>query len=128
MSIIWEVAVQGRFNRAQWVYEFDVLTSENGKNWTVALQEQRGPESCDDIVYVAFDKPMAAQYVRIVPKKWSGWISLRFDVRSSEIQPDELHIMKLWDMNSLSDEELKEITQTELHSIFQHFQGDFGIK
>jgi hypothetical protein len=128
LSHAWEIAVQGRFNREQWLTRFDVLTSENGKEWDVAAENRQGPSGCDDIVYVVFDKPITARYVRIHAREWHGWISLRFDVKVSEIEPGQMTLEKRWTMENQTAEKLTTLTKEELTIIYGAFAGEFSIK
>ncbi len=128
VNYVWEVAVQGRFNREQWLTRFDVLTSENGKDWQVAAENRQGPSGCDDIISVAFDKPIAARYVRIHAREWHGWISLRFDVFAGEIEPAQLTIEKKWMLEGKTADSITSITKDELQSIYKEFAGEFSIK
>jgi hypothetical protein len=128
LNHVWEVSVQGRFNREQWLTRFDVLTSENGKDWQVAAENRQGPSGCDDIISVAFDKPLAARYVRIHAREWHGWISLRFDVLASEIEPAQLTIEKRWTMENQTAEKLTTLSKEELTIIYGAFAGEFSIR
>lgn len=128
LSFVWEVAVQGRFNREQWLTRFDLLTSENGKDWQIVAENRQGPSGCDDIIYVTLDKPTAARYVRIHAREWHGWISLRFDVKTSEIEPGQLTIEKRRKLDNETVESLTSFTKEELQSIYKEFTGDFSIK
>jgi hypothetical protein len=128
LSHVWEIAVQGRFNREQWLTRFDVLTSENGKDWQAVAENRPGPSGCDDIVYVVFDKPIAARYVRIHAREWHGWISLRFDVKASDIEPGQLTIEKRWTMENQTAEKLTTLTKGELTIVYGAFAGEFSIK
>lgn len=127
-SHVWEIAVQGRFNREQWLTRFDVLISENGKDWQTAAENRQGPSGCDDIVHVTFEKLIAARYVRIHAREWHGWISLRFDVKASDIEPGQLTIEKKSKIENGTVESLISLTREELQKIYTEFTGEFSIK
>jgi hypothetical protein len=128
LSHVWEVSVQGRFNRDQWVTRFDVMISESGKEWRTISENIQGPSGCDDIVYITFEKPNSARYIRIYVREWHKWISMRFDVKASEIEPAQLTIEKKWTMENQTMDSLKAISLSELKDIYNDFAGNFSIR
>ena len=128
MSYVWEVAVQGRFNRDQWVTQFDIAISDDGKNWTKIAENCDGPQSGNDIVYFTFEKAQLAQYVRIIPLAWKGWISMRFDVKASPVQPNKITLAKRWSLVDASVDSILELTRKEINEVSNYFNGDFSIK
>ena len=128
LSHVWEVAVQGRFNRDQWITRFDIMTSESGKEWRTISENIQGPSGCDDIVYITYEKPNSARYIRIHAREWHNWISMRFDVKASEIEPAQLTIEKKWALENQTMDSLKEISLSELKDIYTDFAGNFSIR
>jgi len=128
LSHVWEIALQGRFNREQWLTRFDVLTSENGHQWLVVAENRQGPTGCDDIVSVVFERPVSSRYVRIHAREWHGWISLRFDVKASGVEPGQMTIEKKKRIEDETFDSLISHTREELEVLYKEFKGDFSIK
>jgi len=74
-----EVAVQGRFNKPQWVIKYNLLLSKDLTNW-VTFENIAGVTDKDTVSYFKLPKPNDCQYVRFIPKEWNGHISMRIDV------------------------------------------------
>lgn len=73
------VVTQGRRDANQWVTSYKVEVSVNGRNFkpvecgrTFDANKDRNGK-----VKVLFTIPLRAQYVRIIPQTWSGWMSMR---------------------------------------------------
>ncbi len=127
-SMIFEVALQGRFNREQWITRYDLLVSDNGKDWTLIAANHPGVDSCEEVQVLVLTKPVIARYVRIQPKEWHGWISLRFDVKACDVLPNQFTIEKTWDMDALQPDQLMTETAQTLQKVYDAFKGEFGIR
>jgi hypothetical protein len=126
--MIFEVALQGRFNSEQWITRYDLLVSDNGKDWTRIAANHPGVDSCEEIQVLVLTKPVIARYVRIQPKEWHGWISLRFDVKACDLLPNQYTIEKTWEMDALQPNQLMTETEQTLQKVYDAFKGEFGIK
>lgn len=123
-----KVAIQGRYNREQWVSKFKILISSDGKKFEQIGEEFSGNSDQQTAVEVPLVPAPVAQFVRIVPTEWHGHISLRFDVMSSDFQDEPFEMRN----NSFS-KNLMEYSQTSEHlaktisKVQEAFPGRFGL-
>ena len=124
-----KVAIQGRYNREQWVSKFKILISSDGKKFEQIGEEFNGNSDQQTVVEVPLVPAPVAQFVRIVPTEWHGHISLRFDVLSSDFQDEPFEMRN----NSFS-KNLMEYSQTSeqlaktISKVQEAFSGRFGLK
>ena len=78
-ELINKVAVQGRFNYAQWVTKYNLLISSDLKNWT-KFEKIEGSIDQETVSIYQLPQPVKGQFVRFVPLEWNGHISMRIDV------------------------------------------------
>ena len=127
-KVIQKVAIQGRYNREQWVSKFKISVSVDGKKFEEIGREFEG--NCDQktIVEVALEANSIGRYVRIVPTEWYGHISMRFDVQTKNFSefPFEINFRNF--VNNLSEMELlsQEIS-TVVAAVQKDFPGKFGL-
>ena len=78
------VVTQGRVQQRyrQWVTQFKVMTSEDGKkwDWVECGRVWEGNRDANTKVYNTFEAPIYARFVRFVVEKWSNWPSMRAGV------------------------------------------------
>lgn len=75
------VVTQGRHNAHQWVTSYKVEYSDDGVNWGEVDDGRIFNGNTDMNTHVKhwFRTPVTARSIRISPKSWYAWISLRFD-------------------------------------------------
>jgi hypothetical protein len=73
------IVTQGRRDANQWVTSFTVEVSVDGRNFKPVECDRTFDANSDknSKVKVLFSIPLRAQYVRIIPQTWSGWLSMR---------------------------------------------------
>ena len=84
------VITQGRnnhvFKTEQWVSEFEAYYSMDCQTWTPVAGHDGNAKlfsantDADNTVKALFDFPIRARCLRLHPKTWNDWISMRFDV------------------------------------------------
>ncbi|CAH3022884.1 unnamed protein product [Porites evermanni] len=79
------VATQGRQNANQWVRSYTVRYSVDGMSFRPYRENRRakifiGNTDRHSVVYHQFVRPFKAIYVRIYPRSWYGWISMRAEL------------------------------------------------
>ena len=76
------VVTQGRKDTDQWVTQYSVLTSTDGKTWTKAgsfsANTDRNTKVQRELAY-----PVQARWVRFVAHTWSGHVSMRAGLLTS---------------------------------------------
>ncbi|MFN5208659.1 MAG: discoidin domain-containing protein [Bacteroidota bacterium] len=78
-EIICAVAIQGRHEATEWVTLYNLLVSENLKDWTT-YEEIKGSSDQNVVVEFHLHEPAIGRYVRFVPQEWHKHISMRVDV------------------------------------------------
>ena len=83
------MAIQGKAHDIfdiEYVSEFSVDYSRDGRNWTTAVAKAEGVTSgTNDVKYYKFDQPLIARVVRLYAKKCVNYCTARFEVFFSEI-------------------------------------------
>lgn len=76
------VMTQGRSNADQWITEYMVSYTNDGRSWTFADKGRLFQANTDRNTWIRnnFDAPVFARAIRIHPTKWVNHISFRFDV------------------------------------------------
>ncbi|XP_023224481.1 EGF-like repeat and discoidin I-like domain-containing protein 3 [Centruroides sculpturatus] len=80
------VVTQGREDIEQWVTAYSVSYSNDGTNWNSILDEKGNPQifpgNFDSVTKTTAYLPqmLRAQYIRIIPKRWNNWISLKLEI------------------------------------------------
>lgn len=97
------IRIQGNPNKDMWVSKFSVATSLNGQTWSTIQDANLGSDAVfignhdkNTPVDVMLDgahgnNEIRTHFVRILPKKFYGGISLRFEVLSCRTPPSELY-------------------------------------
>jgi NADH:ubiquinone oxidoreductase subunit len=127
-KLIQKLAIQGRYNREQWVSKFKILVSVDGKKFEEIGAGFEG--NCDQktVVEVALESNAVGRYVRIVPTEWHGHISMRFDVQTKNFSefPFEINFKKF--TNNLTEMEfLSQEISTVVSDLQKDFPGKFGL-
>eukprot|EP01012_Entosiphon_sulcatum_P059271 TRINITY_DN8363_c0_g1_i1.p1 TRINITY_DN8363_c0_g1~~TRINITY_DN8363_c0_g1_i1.p1 ORF type:complete len:164 (+),score=25.05 TRINITY_DN8363_c0_g1_i1:23-493(+) len=82
------IQTQGRGDKPypQWVTQYQLLTSNDGINFTFVANGRHFAANSDQntVVENHLDPPLVAQVLRIRPTAWNGHISLRFDALYEE--------------------------------------------
>ena len=73
------VAVQGRFNNPQWVTKYNLLISDDLKNWET-FENNEGVHDQESVSIFQFPSNIQGRYIRFLPLEWHGHISMRVDV------------------------------------------------
>lgn len=75
------IVTQGRGDADQWVEEYMVSYTMDGREWTFVERGRRFEGNYDRNTWVRndFKEPVYARSIRIHPTKWFGHISMRFD-------------------------------------------------
>eukprot|EP00961_Rhodomonas_salina_P191251 2580405-Rhodomonas_salina.5 len=73
------VVTQGRHDLDEWVTGLKVAASSDGVTWIDVQCGRVFDANADKAtkVFNTFDEPVKAQYVRIYPETWHGWMSMR---------------------------------------------------
>jgi hypothetical protein len=76
------VVTQGRSNNDQWITEYMVSYSNDGREWTFVDKGRLFKANTDRNTWVRnnFDQPVFARAIRIHPTGWVNYISFRFDI------------------------------------------------
>ena len=87
LQVIAGVVTQGRRDANQWVTSFIVKVSADGRQWKDVECQRRwkGNKDRSTKVKTYFPEPLLARHVRIYPKTWSGWPSMRAGVLICEM-------------------------------------------
>ena len=127
-KLIQKVAIQGRYNREQWVTKFRVQVSLDGKKFEEVGSVFEGNVDQHSIVEVALEPNPVARFVRIVPIEWHGHISMRFDVETKDFREQAFEMKKEILVGNLSEIELQSTSMAEVISNIQNtFKGKFGL-
>ena len=128
VKTVWAVAIQGRYNRDQWVKSFSVKTSIDGKVWVDALTAVTGNSDKETVVEQFFSNPVQARFVRMIPREWNTWISSRFDVLAGPKSDTGINL-EIWQTLNLSNpsETFSSVTEI-IESLQKSFSGSFGLK
>jgi von Willebrand factor len=76
------VVTQGKPGVDQYVTEYQVSYTMNGRDWTFVDEGRlfNGNYDRNTKVRNDFDRPVLARAIRILPTKWFGALRMRFDV------------------------------------------------
>ena len=82
MTEVTGVATQGRQDADEWVRSYILLFSHDGSTFTnyLAGKSFAGNNDRDTVVKHDLKPPVIARYIRLVPKTWYVWISLRMEL------------------------------------------------
>ncbi|XP_072041386.1 uncharacterized protein [Amphiura filiformis] len=88
------VLIQGRHDHPQYVTQFKVQYSNDGKNWKFVQQLNDHGEVVFDgnadqntVITNLFPTPVIASYIRVLPTVWNGGISMRFELIGCVVPP-----------------------------------------
>jgi len=123
-----KIAIQGRYNREQWVKKFKIFLSVDGKKFEQIGGEFDGSSDQHTTIEVELNPNPIAQIVRIVPTEWHGHISLRFDVQASEFKEHPFEMKTNSFINNLnSTEALSQELFNIVSDLQKNFPGKFGM-
>ena len=71
------IVTQGRGDSDQWVTSYQIATSLDGTSWSEKSETFNANDDQNTKVENFLNDPVEAQYIRIYPVSWSGWISMR---------------------------------------------------
>jgi hypothetical protein len=127
-KLVQKIAIQGRYNREQWVTKFRIMVSLDGKKFEEIGTGFDGNTDQKTIVEVVLEPNPVARVVRIVPLEWHGHISMRFDVQAKEFREQSFE-MKIENFaESLEESEALGNKMAEVISDIQKtFPGKFGL-
>jgi hypothetical protein len=124
-----KVAIQGRYNREQWVTKFRVQVSIDGKKFEEVGSQFQGNVDQHSVVEVALEPNSVARFVRIVPVEWHGHISMRFDIETKDFREQAFEMKKEILVGNLSETEMETGSIADVISDIQNtFKGRFGLK
>jgi hypothetical protein len=108
------VAIQGRFNQAQWVTKYNLQISNDLKNWNT-IENLDGSKDQETVVISNLPTPVKGRYLKFVPTSWQGHISMRIDVciLSGMTQEEKISNPET-DFCNEYDEKLEELKRKEL--------------
>ena len=128
IKTVWAVAIQGRYNRDQWIKVFSVLTSVDGKNWTLQLNKVQGNSDQETVVEHTLEHPVQTRFVRMIPQEWHKWISSRFDVLASPKAELSLNL-EIWkEIEFIQPLSNFEFLNDSIEKAKKFFSGAFGFK
>ena len=127
-KLVRKVAVQGRYNREQWVTKFRIMVSLDGKKYEEIGSGFDGNTDQKTIVEVALEPNPVARFVRIVPLEWHGHISMRFDVEATEFREQSFEMKHENFSENLEQPDVLSNKMAEVISNIQKtFPGKFGL-
>lgn len=97
-----QVAIQGRFNKEEWVASFKISWSLNGKSWVDEDAVFKGNVDNNAVNIQMVDKEIIARFIRIKPVSWHGRISMRFDVQVSDVKSKGVRFIKFVNLDQES--------------------------
>lgn len=83
-KLVTGVVTKGRYGSDQWVTNFEVLTSNDGKKFGNGM-EFVGNTDADTKVFSAFPTALTARFIKIRPLAWHNYISMRCEVMTSVV-------------------------------------------
>lgn len=78
------VVLQGRADKDEWVTAVNFATSMDSQKWTIVDHGKivAANEDCSTKVRINFNEGSVGRFLRIYPKTWNNWPSLRLDAWS----------------------------------------------
>ena len=128
VKTIWGIAIQGRYNRDQWITMFSIQTSVDGKTWINQLDRVKGNTDRNTVIEYDFEFPLQARYVRMIPIEWHIWISSRFDVLAGPKADVGLNLEQWKELNfSDANNSLTGLSDI-INTLKSAFPSSFGFK
>lgn len=105
---IFSIKTQGRYNKDEWVTKYYLSWSSDGKNWdSDETKVYEGNNDSNSEVIQNICSPLVARYLRIHPIEWHNWISMRFDVNTSDVSDKDYELINYFSVR-FDSSELKE--------------------
>jgi hypothetical protein len=82
--------------------EFTLSYSVDGIDWN-SLSSMRGVKDGFEIKEILFDEPYTARFVKVQPKKFTGWPGFRVDFLAKKVMPSKIELQWLIPVSSTQD-------------------------
>jgi hypothetical protein len=82
--------------------EFTLTYSVDGTDWK-SLSPMRGVKDGFEIKEILFDEPFTARFLKVQPKKFTGWPGFRVDFLAKKVMPSKIELQWFIPITSADD-------------------------